>query len=158
MEPHSSPSSTSSTAGFHLPSSGSTALPSLSIFSRGRTSSRADDFNNQSNGSLPLQSSSCINFQGQCLPSPLAAPPIAPSESQPLAPNEGLFLAVSFGLLYSWFYLICITHLPSSSLHQVRDPMTEVGIRANALARLGMVSGTWGIVSLVDGTDAETRR
>ncbi len=50
------------------------------------------------------------------------------------------------------------THTPQ----QLRDPMTEVALRGKALARLGMVSGTWATVELANaapgGEGERTRR
>lgn len=34
---------------------------------------------------------------------------------------------------------------------QRRDPLSEVGIRARALAQLGMVSGTWVTITVAGG-------
>jgi hypothetical protein len=36
--------------------------------------------------------------------------------------------------------------------HQMRDPMVEVGVRARALATLGMLSGTWASIGLDEGS------
>lgn len=115
-----------------------------------------------------------IVFLAKPLPSPLLDPPLAPSDAAlPLAPPEKEAgttpTAAAAVRLAAWLsqtkpkvrkpFLIPIIIIIDNifNLKQLRDPMTEVALWGRALARLGMVSGTWATISTstIEGDEEE---